>query len=268
VPGRNRWPSAAPRRRIGSFEIIGGKGRLRAARYPTGTGAEIFETACVVGAGRAGSAIAARLGERLAVRTVGRDLSCRGEDLVVLCVPDGAIREVAAAVPTGSWVCHVSGALGVDVLLPHERRFSLHPLQTFQSGLGAGQLDGTWAAVSGDTPEALAAANELAQLLRVRPFAVADGDRALYHAAATMASPFLVTLHRIAADLMEAASAPPQALLPLMRRTMENGFRPTGPHVRGDWETVERHLEAIQTRRPELEPVYRALSDATAVVVR
>jgi predicted short-subunit dehydrogenase-like oxidoreductase (DUF2520 family) len=227
----------------------------------------------VVGAGRAGSAISARLEARLPTRTVSRDASCPGadlvvlSDLVVLCVPDRAISEVAAAVPIGPWVCHVSGALGVDILLPHERRFSLHPLQTFQSGLGAAQLDGTWAAVSGDTPEALAAANELAQLLRVRPFVVADADRALYHAAATMASPFLVTLHRMAADLMEAASAPPQALLPLMRRTMENGFRPTGPHVRGDWETVERHLEAIQMRRPELEPAYRALSDATAVVV-
>jgi predicted short-subunit dehydrogenase-like oxidoreductase (DUF2520 family) len=221
----------------------------------------------VVGAGRAGSAIAARLGERLPTRVVGRDPSCRGADLVVVCVPDRAISEVAAAVPIGPWVCHVSGACSVDVLLPHERRFSLHPLQTFQSGLGPGQLDGTWAAVSAEAPDALAAANELARLLRVRAFAVADADRAIYHAAATMASPFLVTLHRIAADLMEAASAPPEALLPLMRRTIENGFRPTGPHVRGDSETVERHIDAIRTRRPELEPAYRALSDATAAVV-
>lgn len=186
---------------------------------------------------------------------------------MILCVPDRSISPVAASIPPGPWVCHVSGALGLEALAPHERRFSLHPLQTFQSGLGPGQLDGVWAAVSGDTGDALAAATEVGRLLRVRPFEVADTDRALYHAAATMASPFLVTLHRLAAELMEAAAAPPEALVPLMRRTMENGFRPTGPHVRGDWETVERHLAAITASRPELERAYRALSDATAAVV-
>jgi predicted short-subunit dehydrogenase-like oxidoreductase (DUF2520 family) len=186
---------------------------------------------------------------------------------VVLCVPDRAISPVAASIPRGPWICHVSGALGLEALTPHERRFCLHPLQTFQRGLGPGQLDEAWAAVSGDTADALAAATELARHLRVRPFEVADANRPLYHAAATMASPFLVTLHRLAAELMEAAGAPPEALLPLMRRTMENGFRPTGPHVRGDWETVERHLAAIRTSRPEIEPAYRALSDATAALV-
>jgi predicted short-subunit dehydrogenase-like oxidoreductase (DUF2520 family) len=51
-----------------------------------------------------------------------------------------------------------------------------------------------------------------------------------------------------------------------MRRTIENGFELTGPIQRGDWETVERHLEAIQANRPELEAMYRVLADATVAV--
>jgi predicted short-subunit dehydrogenase-like oxidoreductase (DUF2520 family) len=49
-----------------------------------------------------------------------------------------------------------------------------------------------------------------------------------------------------------------------MRRTIENDFELTGPIDRGDWETVERHLEAIRVERPELEDMYRALADLTA----
>ena len=226
-----------------------------------------FESACVVGAGRAGQAIAARLGERLPTRTAGRDLDCGEADLVVLCVPDRAITAVAAAVPPGPWVAHVSGACTLDVLDPHARRFSVHPLQTFQPGLGPEQLDGVWGAVSGESEDAIAAGLELARFLGLEPFVLPDEERPVYHAAATVAAAFLVTLHEVAAELMRAAGAPPQGLEPLMRRTMENGFRPTGPHVRGDWATVERHLQVVRARRPQLEPVYRALSDATATLL-
>jgi predicted short-subunit dehydrogenase-like oxidoreductase (DUF2520 family) len=90
--------------------------------------------------------------------------------------------------------------------------------------------------------------------------------RALYHAGAVVASNFLVTLHRAASALVEAAGAPPEALVPLMRRVIENDFELTGPIERGDWETVEAHLRAIRERKPELEPLYRALADATAKV--
>ena len=62
---------------------------------------------------------------------------------------------------------------------------------------------------------------------------------------------------------MDAAGAPPEALEPLMRRTMDNGFAPTGPFVRGDRDTVAAHIGAIRARRPQLEPLYRALADAT-----
>lgn len=226
-----------------------------------------FESACVVGAGRAGSAIAARLGERLPTRVTGRDLSCDGPDLVVLCVPDREIAAVAAAIQPGPWVAHVSGARGLDVLAPHERRFAVHPLQTFQRGLGAGQLDGAWGAVTAGDEDSLSAATAFAELLGLQPFFLAEEHRALYHAAATLASPFLVTLHGAASELMVAAGAPPEALEPLMRRTVANGFAPTGPHIRADWETVERHLEAIRAQRPELEPIYCELSRATSALL-
>jgi predicted short-subunit dehydrogenase-like oxidoreductase (DUF2520 family) len=225
-----------------------------------------FTSACVVGAGRVGRAVAARLGESLPTRTTGRELECGDADLVVVCVPDRAIPDVADAIAPGPWIAHTSGASPLVALDPHTRRFSVHPLQTFTLERGAEQLDGAWAAVSGETDEAREAGFDVARLLRVEPFELADEDRAVYHAGATFAASFLVTLHDVASDLMDAAGAPPEALVPLMRRTMENGFAPTGPIARGDWETVERHLEALRSRRPQLVPLYRALADTTAAL--
>ncbi len=227
----------------------------------------MFESACVVGAGRVGKAVAARLGERIPTRTAGRDLDCGEADLVLICVPDRAVAEVAAAIPPGPWVAHTSGARRLDALAPHTRRFSLHPLQTFTLDRGPEQLDGAWAAVSGETREARAAGESLAGLLGMKPFELDDEMRPLYHAAASFASAFLVTLHDVASELMEAAGAPPEALEPLMRRTIENGFQHTGPLVRDDWETVERHGEAIAARRPQLLPLYRALAETEAALL-
>ena len=233
---------------------------------PYGTGA-VFESACVVGAGRVGKAVTARLGEGIPTRVGGRDIDCGDAELVVLCVPDRAIPEVAAAIPVGPWIAHTSGAQRLEALAPHERRFSLHPLQTFTLDRWPEQLDDAWAAVSGETPDAVAAGEGLAGLLGVKPFELDDEMRPLYHAAASFVSAFLVTLHDVAAELMEAAGAPPEALEPLMRRTIENGFQHTGPLVREDWETVERHAEAIGARRPQLLPLYRALADTEAALL-
>jgi predicted short-subunit dehydrogenase-like oxidoreductase (DUF2520 family) len=206
----------------------------------------------------------ARLRERLPeARLTGRKLDCDDADLVVLCVPDRRIGEVARSVPTGPWVAHTSGATRLGSLEPHRRRFAVHPLQTFQLGLGPEQLDGAWGAVSAESGEALEAGFALARLLGLQPFELDDEQRPVYHAAATVAAAFLSTLHAAAADLMEAAGAPPEALEPLMRRTMDNGFAPTGPFVRGDRDTVAAHIRAIRSRRPQLEPLYRALADAT-----
>jgi predicted short-subunit dehydrogenase-like oxidoreductase (DUF2520 family) len=226
-----------------------------------------FTSASVVGAGRVGTAIAARLSESLPTRLTGRELKTRDADLVVVCVPDRAVHEVAAAIPVGPWIAHTSGARTLDALDPHVRRFSLHPLQTLVRDRGPEQLDGAWAAVSGENAEALRAGFRLADLLRLRPFELDDDGRLVYHAAAVMAQSFLVALHWAAAGLFEEAGAPPDALLPLMQRTMDNDFELTGPITRGDWETIERHLEVIREQRPELEPMYRALTDMMSAAV-
>jgi predicted short-subunit dehydrogenase-like oxidoreductase (DUF2520 family) len=226
-----------------------------------------FGTVCVVGAGRVGKAVAERLAERIPTRVAGRELQCGDAELILLCVPDRAIVEIAPRIPVGPWIAHTSGACRLEALSPHACRFSLHPLQTFTLERGPEQLDGAWAAVSGADAEAEATGFELARLLGLEPFNLADEHRPLYHAGATMAASFLVTLHSAAAELFAAADAPTAALEPLMRRTIENGFAPTGPHVRGDWTTVEGHLEAIREHRPALEPLYRLLSDSTAEAV-
>jgi predicted short-subunit dehydrogenase-like oxidoreductase (DUF2520 family) len=220
----------------------------------------MIERVNVIGSGRVGSAVSARLRERGLAQTEA------DPELVLLCVPDRVIGEAASYVTPGPWVAHVSGATPLAVLDPHARRFSVHPLQTFTLRRGPEQLDGAWAAVTAETPEALETATWLAETLGLQPFPLADADRAAYHAGAAIASNYLVTLRQAAGSLLEAAGAPPEALDPLMRRTIENGFELTGPIQRGDWETVERHLEAIRTLRPELEPMYRVLADATAVL--
>ena len=97
----------------------------------------MIENVHVIGArGRVGRAVSVRLAERGLVSS-GTD-----PDIVLLCVPDRAIAEVAAAVEPRPWVGHVSGGTPLEALAPHERRFSLHPLQTFTHDRGPEQLDG------------------------------------------------------------------------------------------------------------------------------
>ena len=217
----------------------------------------MFQRIQIVGHGRVGSAAAARLRDHAA-------LASTAPDLVLLCIPDAAIPEVAANVAIGPWVAHVSGATPLTALAPHARRFSVHPLQTFDRSGRPDQFDGAWGAVTGESAEAIARGHWLAAALGLRAFELADRDRALYHAGAALASNYLVTLYRAARRACAAAGAPPEALLPLMRRTMDNGFELTGPIARGDWTTVDRHLEALRTAAPELEALYRALARATA----
>jgi predicted short-subunit dehydrogenase-like oxidoreductase (DUF2520 family) len=218
----------------------------------------VIQTIRIVGMGRVGSAVAARLRER------GLDVTDGEAELVLLCVPDRAIPEVAASMAVGPWIAHTSGATPLSALDPHEKRFGLHPLQSFTRARGPEQLDGAFAAVTAEADEAREVGFWLAEELGLKPFPLDDSERALYHAGAVMAASYLVALHQAAADLVEAAGAPPEALVPLMRRVIENDFELTGPAARGDWDTVEAHLAAIRERRPELEPLYRALAEATS----
>jgi len=217
----------------------------------------VIERVQVIGSGRVGSAAAARLGER------GVAVGDEVPEVILLCVPDTAISEVARGLSPGrAWVGHVSGATSLAALEPHERRFSLHPLQTFDRTGDPAQLDGAWAAVTGETEEALAVARELAETLGLRPFELADADRTLYHAGAVFASNYLVTLQRAAVRL----GVPAEGLVPLMRGTIDHGFDLTGPIARGDWTTVEAHERAIRAAHPELERLYETLAEATVTL--
>jgi predicted short-subunit dehydrogenase-like oxidoreductase (DUF2520 family) len=217
----------------------------------------VIERVHVIGSGRVGSAIGARLLERGIA--VGDD----DPDVVLLCIPDTAISDTARCLSPGrAWVGHVSGATPLATLDPHERRFSLHPLQTFDRTGNPAQLDGAWAAVSGETGEALAVARELAATLGLQPFELADADRTLYHAGAVFASNYLVTLQRAAVRL----GVPAEGLVPLMRGTIDHGFELTGPIARGDWATVEAHKQAIREKHPELEQLYETLAETTAAI--
>jgi predicted short-subunit dehydrogenase-like oxidoreductase (DUF2520 family) len=214
----------------------------------------VIERVHVIGSGRVGSAVAARLRERGVA--VGED----DPDVVLICVPDTAIADVSRCLTPGhAWVGHVSGATPLAALAPHERRFSLHPLQSFDRSGDPAQLDGVWAAISGETAEAVTVARELAETLGLQPFELADGDRTLYHAGAVFASNYLVTLQRAAVRL----GVPADGLVPLMKGTIEHGFELTGPIARGDWATVEAHKEAIGAEHPELEHLYETLAEAT-----
>ncbi len=222
----------------------------------------MIDSVKVIGArGRVGSAVSARLGERCV------PLAADEPELVVICVPDRAIAEVAATIATGPWLAHVSGATPLAALDPHVRRFGLHPLQTFTHRRGPEQLDGAWAAVTGENAESRHVGTWLAETLGLRPFDLDDERRALNHAGAAIASNYLVTLRRAAGSLLEAAGAPPEALDPLMRRVIENDFELTGAIERSDWATVDRHLEAISAELPELEEPYLALAGLTATQI-
>lgn len=219
---------------------------------------QVFQRISVIGRGRVGAAVAARLAGSGAI------LTDEQPDLVLLTVPDRAIQDVARSIAPGPWVAHVSGATRLAALDPHVLRFSVHPLQTFTLDRGPDQLDGAWAAVTAESDEARERGWRLAELLGLRPFELKDDARVAYHAGAAIASNYLVTLYRAASVLFAKAGAPPEALVPLMQRTIENGFQLTGPIARGDWATVDAHLAEIARTAPELEEMYRALAKLTA----
>jgi predicted short-subunit dehydrogenase-like oxidoreductase (DUF2520 family) len=229
-------------------------------------------TIAIVGRGRLGTALAAALRARGHSVTGplgrGRHDAPAGPGVVLLCVPDGDIAAAAAAVPPrpGLLVGHCSGATGLEVLAPHEA-LALHPLMTV-TDRGA-TFAGAGAAVAGSTDRARATARALAVSLGMRPFAVADEDRVAYHAAAAVASNFLLALEDAAERLAASAGVPREALVPLVRATVDNWAAQgapaalTGPIARGDEAVVARHRAAVAERAPDLAPLYDALAQAT-----
>jgi predicted short-subunit dehydrogenase-like oxidoreductase (DUF2520 family) len=183
--------------------------------------------------------------------------------VVLLCVPDAAIAAAAAAIVPGPLVGHCSGATTLAPLEPHEA-FSLHPLMTVTAD-GA-RFAGAAAAIAGTTERAREAAETLATALGMRPVAIADADRTAYHAAASIASNFLVTLEWAA---QRVGGIDRELLAPLVRATVDNwaargpAAALTGPIARGDEATVARQRAAVAARAPDLLALFDALTDAT-----
>ena len=222
----------------------------------------------VIGAGRAGGALARALADAgwSVDGPLGRDAdlttAATGARLLVLAVPDAVVAEVAAAVAPGeAVVAHLAGSLGLGVLAGHRRVASLHPLVALPDAeRGAQRLPGAWFATAGDP-----IATEVVGVLGGRSVDVADDDRVVYHAAAAMAANHLVALlgqvERVAAGI----GVPLAAYLDLARGSLDDvaaagpAAALTGPVSRGDWDTVSRHLAALpQDERP----AYALLADA------
>jgi predicted short-subunit dehydrogenase-like oxidoreductase (DUF2520 family) len=223
-------------------------------------------TCAVVGAGRMGTAMAAGLGAHGPLRrgaAIPEDVA-----VVLLTVPDGQIADAAAKVPAGPLIGHCSGATGLEVLGERDG-FSLHPLMSIPTGGGPELFTGAGAAIDGTTPRALATAEALARALHMKPAHVAPQDRVAYHAAAAMASNFLVALEGVAEALARTAGITREQLAPLVlataRQWAETGAQRalTGPIVRGDEEIVARHRAVVAERMPDSLALWDALADAT-----
>ena len=245
-----------------------------------------FPKVVVLGRGRLGGALTRALRRAGPVRSFDRPGSERLEarrrraladaEVVLLCVPDGLVAEVAAAHAghfcTGQVVAHCAGALDLGPLAPAAARGahlgSLHPLCAVPSPRTS--LAGAAAAVSGD-PLASRLLSRLAREAGMRPFALPAGDRALYHAAAVLAANGLVALAAESADLLRRSGLDEQATLAALSSLMGSALRGveaeglpgalSGPVARGDAEVVAAHLRALGERGgPRALPLYRALS--------
>ena len=222
----------------------------------------------VIGAGRVGSVVAARLGAQAYGR--GAQVPLDGVRLACIATPDGAIANVCRAIaprlgPEAA-VVHFSGATSVRALDSAPGPTAcVHPVQTVWPERGPDQLEGAYGAVTGDWE----LGSGLARDLGLEPFPLADEMKVLYHAAMVFAGNYLVTITRTAVDLLERTGLDRELALrvlgPLQHRTVDvAGGNPTGPINRGDAETIAAHLEAIG---PELAPLYQALGRATLPLV-
>jgi predicted short-subunit dehydrogenase-like oxidoreductase (DUF2520 family) len=215
-----------------------------------------------IGPGRAGTSLAVALSAHgwdvAGFLGRGDELvdAARGVDVLVIATPDDAIAGVAAAVAPSdtTTVVHLSGSLGLDALVPHSLRATLHPLVPLpNAAVGTTRLSsGVTFAVSGEP-----VARAMARSLGGRVVEVAEADRAAYHAAACIAANHVVALLGQVERVAAAAGLDLEAFLPLTRAAVDDvaalGPRAalTGPARRGDWATLSRHLDALPaTERP------------------
>jgi predicted short-subunit dehydrogenase-like oxidoreductase (DUF2520 family) len=223
-----------------------------------------------------GSSRARLLARRLDARVMPVSAAVLQADLVWFCVPDGAIAAVAGALSSAAWqrkiALHPSGALTSDELDVLRKRgaavASAHPMMTFAAGTQP-SLEGVPFALEGDA-RALQAARRMVRRLGGQCFTIAAEAKPLYHVWGGLLSPLLVAHLACAEEVARAANIPPsiarRKMLPILRQTIENyaALGPdralTGPLVRGDVDTIARHLRSLGATRSGVEEVYSALS--------
>lgn len=234
----------------------------------------------IVGAGRVGRAIARALG---AAGCVVSGPTVRGEQprggAILLCVPDAEIAAAAASLSgTARLVGHTSGATPLGAMSAAAdagaELFGLHPLQTFSAE--GGGFAGSACAIAGSSSRAIAVARALAHALGMTPFVIEDDQRSAYHAAASIASNFLITLEAsaevVAAQAGIAAEDARAALRPLVEGAVHNWatLGPeaalTGPVARGDTRTVAAQRAAVRAADAQLLPLFDALVERTVAL--
>lgn len=230
----------------------------------------------LIGRGRLGRSLAVLLADAgHAVALYGRGAPPVDDDVVMLTVPDSAVAEVAGQLAPGPLVLHCAGALDTDVLRPHVRIGSFHPLMTFPGPeVAMPDVTGVPVALAG-TAEAVAVGRQLADDLGMRPFSV-PGDRRLYHAAAVMAGNLVTVLMDEAATVLTRAGVDRatafEVLEPLALRSVANARHGlaqalTGPIARGDRATLDRHRAALGEHHSAALPMYEAMVTAAIALL-
>ena len=201
-----------------------------------------------------------------------------GADVIWFSVLDSAIRDCARALAErGQWKgrmgFHSSGALAATELLPLQRRgaavASVHPLMTFVQSAKP-NLRGVPFAIEGDN-RAVGIARRIVRDLEGKAFLIKAKDKSLYHAWGAFASSLLVALLAEAEEVALAAgvsrASARKKMLPILRQTLQNyadhgaAAAFSGPLVRGDVATVQRHLKVL-SRLPRAREIYLALADS------
>lgn len=203
--------------------------------------------------------------------------------IIILTTSDGALSEVARQLANrpdkpnawrGKVVLHTCGSLPSAVLQPLKRQGAaigaLHPFQIVPSpSAGVRNLRGCYWGIEGDPAATRTARACVVRALEGVSFNVRPRQKTLYHLAAFLVCPTLVTLMERSARLLKRAGVPGGVARPMLQQFVtktaanftELGAKRalTGPAVRGDWATLERHLAALRKASPEVVPLYREL---------
>jgi predicted short-subunit dehydrogenase-like oxidoreductase (DUF2520 family) len=198
-------------------------------------------------------------------------------ELIILAVPDDAIRSVAGQLHmySGQAMVHTSGLVGADALATAmaagTQVGSFHPLVAFADlERAVAALHGATIAIEGDD-QLLDLLARMAEALGGTPVRLAPGAKPAYHAAAVLAAGGFDALLDAIAELGRVAGLDEAGSLaiygPLIEQTLGNartlGIGPalTGPMTRGDRGTVRTHLAALAAHAPGTVAVYRALAE-------